>query len=83
MMRLARATQHLYFPEHLPDTWRPPGLPGAGATDRAADLSECFGTLRAGNLVELLLYDCRRFQTLKGPHATLIPDTLRRGSSAA
>jgi hypothetical protein len=76
MMRLGRATQHLYFPEHLPDAWRPPGLPGAGASDRAAGLSECYGTLRAGNLVELMLYDCRRFQTLKGPHATLIPDNV-------
>lgn len=76
MTRLARATQHLYFPEHLPDMWRPPGLPGAGAADRAPGLAECFGTLRAGNLAELLLYDCRRFQTLKGPHATLIPENV-------
>jgi phosphodiesterase/alkaline phosphatase D-like protein len=76
MTRLARATQHLYFPEHLPDAGRPAGLPGAGASDRAAGLSECFGTLRGGSLVELLLYDCRRFQTLKGPHATLIPDNV-------
>jgi hypothetical protein len=76
MMRLARATQQLYFPEHLPDQWRPLGLPGAGASDRAPGLSECFGTLRAGSLAELLLYDCRRFQTLKGPHATLIPENV-------
>ncbi len=75
MTRLARATQHLYFPEHLPDEWRPEGLPGAGAHDRKRGLSECFGTLRVGSLVELLLYDCRRFQTLKGNHATLIPET--------
>jgi phosphodiesterase/alkaline phosphatase D-like protein len=32
--------------------------------------------LRAGSLAELLLYDCRRFQTLKGPHATLIPENV-------
>jgi hypothetical protein len=71
MMRLARATQRLYLPEHLPDQWRPAGLPASGA-----GVSECFGTLRAGNLVELMLYDCRRFQTLKGPHATLVPETV-------
>lgn len=76
MLRLARATQHLYFPEHLPDASRPAGLPGAGAGDRARGLSECFGTLRVGKLAELLLYDCRRFQTLKGPHATLVPETV-------
>ncbi|MFN7649575.1 MAG: alkaline phosphatase D family protein, partial [Acidobacteriota bacterium] len=76
MLRLARATQHLYFPEHLPNPDRPPGLPGASAADRAPQLSECYGTLRAGNLVELLLYDCRRFQSLKGPHADLVPENV-------
>jgi hypothetical protein len=74
MTRLARATQHLYFPEHLPDAWQPSGLPGASAADRAPGVAECFGTLRVGTLAELLLYDCRRFQTLKGPHATLVPE---------
>ncbi len=74
MTRLARATQHLYFPEHLPNADRPSGLPGASAADRSPGLSECFGTLRVGNLAELLLYDCRRFQTLRGPHARLVPD---------
>jgi len=76
MTRLARATQHLYFPEHLPNADRPAGLPGSGAGDRAAGLSECFGTLRVGNLAELLLYDCRRFQTLRGPHARLVPENV-------
>ncbi len=73
MMRLARATQHLYFPEHLPNGDRPVGLPGASAFDRAPGASECYGTLRVGNLAELLLFDCRRFQTLRGPYAHLIP----------
>lgn len=76
MTRLARATQHLYFPEHLPNSDRPIGLPGAGAADRAPSLSECFGTLRVGTLAELLLYDCRRFQTLLGPHARLVPENV-------
>ncbi|MBI3208054.1 MAG: alkaline phosphatase D family protein [Candidatus Solibacter usitatus] len=76
MTRLARATQHLYFPEHLPNADRPLGLPGASAADRAAGVGECYGTLRAGNLVELLLYDCRRFQTLRGPHARLVPENV-------
>lgn len=76
MTRLARATQHLYFPEHLPNADRPAGLPGASAGDRGAGLSECYGTLRAGNLAELLLYDCRRFQTLRGPHARLVPENV-------
>lgn len=82
MTRLARATQHLYFPEHLPDANRPGGLPGASAADRAPGLSECFGTLRVGTLAELLLYDCRRFQTLRGPHATLIPENVEEWIAA-
>src|SRR3954454_124781 len=45
MMRLARATQRLYFPEHLPDLGRPPGLPGTSESDRTSGLSECFGTV--------------------------------------
>lgn len=73
MTRLARATQHLYYPEHLPDASRPVGLPGASAADRAKGLSECYGTLRCGRLAELLMYDCRRFLSLKGPHATFVP----------
>jgi phosphodiesterase/alkaline phosphatase D-like protein len=65
MMRLARATQRMYFPEFLPDPTRPAGI-GGGAADRAPGLGECYGTLRYGNLLEVLLYDCRRYMTLKG-----------------
>ncbi len=32
-------------------------------------------TERFGKLAEILLYDCRRFLTLKGPFATFIPET--------
>ncbi|MEO7652615.1 MAG: alkaline phosphatase D family protein [Bryobacteraceae bacterium] len=74
MMRLARATQSMYYPEHLPNADRPLGLAGASAGDRGPGLSECYGTLRFGRAAELLLYDCRRFQTLKGPHATLVTE---------
>ena len=63
MLRLARATQRLYYPEFLPDPTRPEVL------------DESFGTLRWGRLVEILLYDCRRHLTLKGPHAGFIPET--------
>jgi hypothetical protein len=76
MLRLARATQHLYYPEFLPNSDRPVGLPGASAADRGIGLSECFGTIRFGRLAELLIYDCRRYQTLKGPHATLVPENV-------
>ena len=33
MLRLARATQRLYYPEFLPDSGRPIGLPSSGAAD--------------------------------------------------
>ncbi len=71
MMRLARATQRMYFPEFLPDPTRPVGV-GGGADDRALGLAECYGTLRYGKLLEVLLYDCRRYMTLKGASAGFI-----------
>ena len=37
------------------------------AADRPAGISESFGTLRYGKLLELLMYDCRRYMTLTGP----------------
>ena len=40
MLRLARATQQLYYPEFLPDATRPGGLPWAGSGDRDTGLSE-------------------------------------------
>jgi PhoD-like phosphatase len=73
MLRLARATQGLYYPEFLPDSGRPRGLPGSGAPDH---VSESYGTLRYGKLIEIMMYDCRRGLTLKGPAAGFLPDTV-------
>ena len=72
MLQLARTTQSLYYPEFLPDAARPLGLPWSLAGDRAGAVSECFGTLRYGRLVEVLLYDIRRTQTLAGPSAVFV-----------
>jgi hypothetical protein len=74
MMRAARATQSMYFPEFLPDANRPPGLAGSSAGDRPPGVSETYGTLRYGNLVEILLYDCRRYLTLTAHLAGMVPD---------
>ncbi|HVR30588.1 MAG TPA: hypothetical protein VMS86_13770 [Thermoanaerobaculia bacterium] len=73
MLRLARATQQLYYPEFLPDPGRPTTLATTGATDRAAGVCESFGTLRYGRLVEALLWDCRRFVTLAGRSGVFLP----------
>lgn len=73
MVRLARATQWLYYPEFLPDPNRPPTLPGASASDRPPGVSEAFGTLRYGRLFEGMLYDCKGFLTLEGPSGTVVP----------
>jgi hypothetical protein len=69
----ARAVQHLFYPEFLPDPHRPLNLPGSGAPDRFDGLSESFGTLRYGDLVECPIYDCGRFVSLKDRHAGLVP----------
>lgn len=76
MLRLARATQRLYYPEFLPDPNRPLGLPGASPPDRAPGVAESYGTLRWGRLAEILLYDCRRNLALKGPAGGFVPDTV-------
>ena len=73
MLELARTAQKLFLPEFLPDPNRPLDLPATGASDRLENVSECFGTLRYGNLVEGLLYDTRRFVTLTGENASFIP----------
>ena len=72
MLQLARATQSMYYPEFLPDVVRPLGLPWSSAGDRVWGVSESFGTLRYGRLVEVLLYDVRRTQTLAGPSAVYL-----------
>jgi hypothetical protein len=68
----ARATQHLYYPEFLPDASRPLGLPWSSSGDRPQGVSECFGTIRYGRLAEILLYDIRRTATLAGPSAVYV-----------
>ena len=72
MLSAARATQRLYYPEFLPDRTRDHWLPGSHV-GRDDDLSEVFGTLRFGNLFEGLLYDTKRYISLKGPTATMVP----------
>jgi hypothetical protein len=72
MLQLARATQRLYYPEFLPDTTRPASLPWSSAEDRPAGVSESFGTLRYGRLLEVALYDVRRTMTLAGASAVFV-----------
>jgi hypothetical protein len=59
-LQAARATQSLYYPEFLPNSTRSQSLPGSNTHDRLAGLSEVFGTLRYGKLLEGLLYDTKR-----------------------
>jgi PhoD-like phosphatase len=73
MLDAARSTQKLYYPEFLPETTRSRWLPGSSAADRADGLSEVFGTLRYGKLFEALLYDTKRYVSLKGPTGAMVP----------
>jgi hypothetical protein len=73
MMEAARAVQKLYYPEFLPDDTRPRDLPGSCAADRAASVSEVFGTLRWGRLFEALLFDTKRYATIDGAEAVMFP----------
>ena len=69
----ARFVRDLFLPEFLRDPDRPKLLAGSGSGDRDPGISESFGTLRYGNLVEALIYDCARYLSLKGTVAGLIP----------
>jgi hypothetical protein len=75
MLRAARATRRLYYPEFLPDPNRPDGLAGSFDFEPSTNYSECYGTLRYGKLAELLIYDCRRHLALAGPSAGFVPQT--------
>ena len=77
-VKLARAVQGMYTPEFLPDEERPINLPSSSANDRVDGGSESFGTLRYGNLAELLLFDCRRYVTLNGNEAQFIPQVAEK-----
>jgi len=77
-LQLARATQRMYYPEFLPDADRPANLPWTGSADRGVDVSESFGTIRFGRLLEVLLYDVRRTLTLAGPSAVFIDTEVER-----
>lgn len=72
-LSLGRTVQDMYYPEFLPDATRSLMLPGSNASDRAPQVSECFGTLRYGKLLEVLMYDCGRYLSLKDKHAGIIP----------
>ena len=72
MVQLARATQRLYYPEFLPDDARPANLPWSWAGGRDPAVSESYGTLRFGRLLEIVLYDVRRTMTLAGPTAVFV-----------
>ncbi len=72
MLELARASQELYYPEFLPDSGRPAWLPGSSAMDRPEGVSESYGTLRYGKLVEGLMFESRRFVSLKGESGVMI-----------
>lgn len=72
MLRLARSTQKLAYPEFLPDPNRPQGLAGTRQDEGRPDISSNFGTLRYGKLLEILLYDNRRTGTMHGPSAVFV-----------
>ena len=69
----ARAVEHMFLPEFLPDATRPATLPGSAARDRATGISEAFGTLRFGALFEALLYDTKRYASIDGDSALMLP----------
>jgi hypothetical protein len=74
MLEMGRAVQLLFYPEFLPDPERPLFMPGSNSADRPPGVSEAFGTLRYGRLLEVLLYDFKRYASLGGPAARSVPE---------
>jgi hypothetical protein len=72
-LRMARMTQHLYYPEFLPVPGQPSTLPWT-----RNGLHECFGAVRYGRLLEFLMYDVRRTVTLKGKNAVFFHPRVER-----
>ena len=72
MVEMARETQRMLYPEFLPDEGRPADLTGSTTGGVAQPVSESFGTLRYGRLLEALLYTVRRTMTLTGPDAVFV-----------
>ncbi|WP_019614092.1 alkaline phosphatase D family protein [Psychromonas ossibalaenae] len=66
-------TQSLYYPEFLPDTNRPEWLQGGNDAHTVRGANTVCGTIRYGDLIEAVLYDCRRYADYKGNHAKLLP----------
>jgi hypothetical protein len=60
----AELTQSMYYPEFLPDANRPLWLPGGDRARSPEGANITFGTLRYGNLLEVVLYDCRALYQL-------------------
>jgi hypothetical protein len=77
-LQLARATQRLYYPELLPVPGQPEGLAWRRRRGPRHGLSECFGALRYGRLLEFLMYDIRRTVTLAGPSAVFFDAVAER-----
>jgi hypothetical protein len=69
----AEQTQHLYYPEFLPDPNRPLWLPGGDKAGLPADTNMAFGTLRYGTLLETVFYDCQRYVNHMKSHAKILP----------
>ncbi len=72
-LKAAIQTQQLYYPEFLPDANRPDFLQGGNIAGHPPGVNTVFGTMRYGDLMEAVLYDCRRFANYKGNSATLVP----------
>ena len=72
MLRLARATQRMYYPEFLPDAAAAASLPWSAAERSRLELSESFGTLRYGRLAEVNLLRSPPHITLAGPSAVFV-----------
>ena len=68
-VRFADYVRNLYLPDFMRDPARSRPISG----DRKDGMNASFGTLRWGRLLEILMYDCAGYLSLKGRTAGLVP----------
>ncbi|MFT4565129.1 MAG: hypothetical protein ACI9FN_000077 [Saprospiraceae bacterium] len=71
MLDAARSTQLLYYPEFLGNKLKPSDFPDM--ISKTPGLSTSFGMIKYGSLAEFNMYDCKRYCSIDGKDAVVIP----------
>ncbi|MEZ5500691.1 MAG: hypothetical protein R3E77_14860 [Steroidobacteraceae bacterium] len=77
-LEAAQTLQRLYYPEFLPAGAETPPLPGSFRDAAGHQRNRAFGSVRIGNLLEVLCYDTKRYAAVDDPAAGMVPASVER-----